>query len=72
MTDILMTAPMHPAVAEVLERSFTLHRLWEQTDQQAFLARMGREIRGLAGFIGVAGQAPWSLVKCLPLSLLNW
>jgi len=45
---ILMTAPMHPAVAETLERQFTLHRLWEHADQRAFLKAIGPHVRGLA------------------------
>lgn len=43
-----MTAPMHPAVTETLERHCTLHRLWEHADQGAFLKAMGPHMRGLA------------------------
>lgn len=46
--EILMTAPMHPVVAEVLESRFTLHRLWEQADRAAFLVEVGPRIRGVA------------------------
>nr|WP_295661173.1 2-hydroxyacid dehydrogenase [Polymorphobacter sp.] len=46
--EILMTAPMHPVVAEVLESRVTLHRLWDQPDQSAFLAEVGSRIRGVA------------------------
>jgi lactate dehydrogenase-like 2-hydroxyacid dehydrogenase len=46
--EILMTAPMIPTVAEALERSFTLHRLWEQSDQDAFLQTVGPRIKGVA------------------------
>ena len=46
--DILMTAPMHPTVVQALEDRFTLHRLWEQGDPQAFLAGKGADIRGVA------------------------
>ena len=50
MTDceILMPAPMLPSVVEALQRRFTLHRLWEQSDPDAFLAMAGPRIRGLA------------------------
>jgi lactate dehydrogenase-like 2-hydroxyacid dehydrogenase len=48
MTDILMTAPMLPVVIEALESRFTLHRLWEQDDKDAFLAEVGPRIRGVA------------------------
>lgn len=47
-TDILMTAPMMPIVIEALDRAFTLHRLWEQEDAQAFLREVGPRIRGVA------------------------
>lgn len=46
--NLLMTAPMHPLVAQALEKTFTLHRLWEQDDRSAFLDTMGPQIRGLA------------------------
>ena len=47
-TDILMTAPMMPIVIETLEKACTLHRLWEQPDQEAFLKEVGPRIRGVA------------------------
>lgn len=45
---ILMPAPMHPSVAAGLAGRFTLHRLWEQSDAEAYLAKVGPRIRGLA------------------------
>jgi lactate dehydrogenase-like 2-hydroxyacid dehydrogenase len=47
-TDILMTAPMMPIVIEALDKALTLHRLWEQADQEAFLQEVGPRIRGVA------------------------
>jgi lactate dehydrogenase-like 2-hydroxyacid dehydrogenase len=47
-TDILMTAPMMPIVIEALDKAFTLHRLWEQADKEAFLKEVGPRIRGVA------------------------
>jgi hypothetical protein len=47
-TDILMTAPMMPIVIEALDKAFTLHRLWEQDDKEAFLRDIGPRIRGVA------------------------
>jgi lactate dehydrogenase-like 2-hydroxyacid dehydrogenase len=47
-TDILMTAPMMPIVIETLDKAVTLHRLWEQTDKEAFLKEVGPRIRGVA------------------------
>jgi hypothetical protein len=47
MTDILLTAPM-PAVERGLESRFTLHRLWQAENREAFLAEVGPRIAGLA------------------------
>lgn len=47
-TDILMTAPMMPMVIEALDKAFTLHRLWEQDDRDAYLREIGPRIRGVA------------------------
>jgi lactate dehydrogenase-like 2-hydroxyacid dehydrogenase len=46
--EILMTAPMHPTVVQALADQFTLHRLWEHPEPQAFLSAKGPDIRGLA------------------------
>jgi len=46
--DILMTAPMMPIVIDSLDKAFTLHRLWEQADKEAFLQELGPRIRGVA------------------------
>jgi lactate dehydrogenase-like 2-hydroxyacid dehydrogenase len=46
--EILATAPMLPSVIDALDAAFTLHRLWEQDEQDEFLARIGPTIRGLA------------------------
>ncbi len=45
---ILLTAPMHPAVTAGLQGHFTLHRLWEQDDRDAFLSAHASGIRGIA------------------------
>jgi lactate dehydrogenase-like 2-hydroxyacid dehydrogenase len=45
---ILMTAPMHPSVAQGLEVHFVLHRLWEEADPDAFFKAHGPGIRGVA------------------------
>ncbi|EIM27277.1 2-hydroxyacid dehydrogenase [Microvirga lotononidis] len=47
-TDILMTAPMNQVVIDALDKAFTLHRLWEQNDKEAFLKEFGPRIRGVA------------------------
>jgi lactate dehydrogenase-like 2-hydroxyacid dehydrogenase len=46
--EILMTAPMMPLVIDMLDKAFTLHRLWEQEDKEAFLSTHGPRIRGVA------------------------
>ncbi|MET0530866.1 MAG: 2-hydroxyacid dehydrogenase [Microvirga sp.] len=46
--DILMTAPMMPIVIETLDKAFTLHRLWEHDDPEAYLRDIGPRIRGVA------------------------
>jgi lactate dehydrogenase-like 2-hydroxyacid dehydrogenase len=46
--EVLMTAPMLPSVAEALDQTFVLHRLWEQSDPAEFLRVNGPSIRGVA------------------------
>ncbi|WP_201862383.1 2-hydroxyacid dehydrogenase [Microvirga soli] len=64
-TDILMTAPMMPIVIETLEKACTLHRLWEQQDQEAFLKEVGPRIRGVATST-LYGRLEASLLDRLP------
>lgn len=45
---ILMPAPMLPSVLAALEPHFTVNRLWEQADPDAFVAANGAQIRGMA------------------------
>jgi len=46
--EILMTAPMQSSVEEALDASFTVHRLWQQDDEAAYLRDIGPRIRGVA------------------------
>ncbi|CTQ56193.1 Glyoxylate/hydroxypyruvate reductase B [Roseibium album] len=46
--DILMPRPMLPIVQEQLDATFTVHRLYEAEDKDAFLADIGGRIRGVA------------------------
>jgi len=64
-TDILMTAPMMPIVIEALDKAVTLHRLWEQTDKEAFLKEFGPRIRGVATST-LFGRVDASLLDRLP------
>lgn len=63
--EILMTAPMLPIVIDALDRSFKLHRLWEQPDQQAFLRQIGPRMRGVATST-LYGRIDASLLDHLP------
>ncbi|WP_201842333.1 2-hydroxyacid dehydrogenase [Microvirga zambiensis] len=64
-TDILMTAPMMPIVIEALDKAFTLHRLWEQSDKEVFLKDVGPRIRGVATST-LYGRLEASLLDHLP------
>ncbi|HEV2559081.1 MAG TPA: 2-hydroxyacid dehydrogenase [Microvirga sp.] len=64
-TDVLMTAPMQPLVLEQLDAAFTLHRLWEAPDRDAFLAEVGPRIRGIATSTG-HGRTDRALMSRLP------
>jgi lactate dehydrogenase-like 2-hydroxyacid dehydrogenase len=47
MTEILMLGAM-PLVLPKLERSLRVHKLWEATDKDAFIAEVAHAIRGIA------------------------
>jgi lactate dehydrogenase-like 2-hydroxyacid dehydrogenase len=65
MTDVLMTKPMLQTITEALDAQFTLHRLWEQKDPDAYLKEIGPRIRGLA--TGAShGRTEASLLDQLP------
>ena len=63
--DILMPAPMAPAVIAALDDRFVLHRLWEQPDPDAYLDSHGPIIRGLAAST-LAGAIGGALFDRLP------
>ena len=48
MSEIMMMGPMHPAVEAGLSEHFTIHKLWEAPDRDAFLTEVGSRIRGVA------------------------
>jgi hydroxypyruvate reductase 2 len=53
--EVLLTAPIYAPVLADLEREFTVRRLWQAPDAEAFLERECREVRaavttGLVGF----------------------
>src|SRR5690625_1285952 len=52
MVDILMPTPILESVEEAIERDFTLHRLWQAPDREAYLRENGPKIRGIGTFSG--------------------
>ncbi len=46
--EILVPVPVRDMIIEQLEEKFTLHRLWEQSDPEAYLDEIAPRIRGLA------------------------
>jgi lactate dehydrogenase-like 2-hydroxyacid dehydrogenase len=64
-TDVLMAAPMMKLIMEQLDARFTLHRLWEATDRDAFLRDIGPRIRGVASSPG-HGRVDAALLDRLP------
>lgn len=47
-TEILVPVPLRDMIIEQLDEKFTLHRLWEQSDPEAYLDAIAPRIRGLA------------------------
>lgn len=62
---ILVTAPIRSGVTEALEATFTVHRLWEQDDPDAFFAAHGAQIRGIATTT-LFGKVRADLIERLP------
>jgi|tagenome__1003787_1003787.scaffolds.fasta_scaffold20931453_3 lactate dehydrogenase-like 2-hydroxyacid dehydrogenase len=52
--EILQIAPMMPVVTDQIANLFTVHRLWEVSDRDAWLDEHGSRIRGVAA----GGHAP--------------
>ncbi|AWM88392.1 2-hydroxyacid dehydrogenase [Microvirga sp. 17 mud 1-3] len=64
-TDILMTGRMLPSVVEALNERFTLHRMWEAPDRDAFLREIGPRIRGIATST-MTGRADAAFLEYFP------
>lgn len=62
--DILLTQPVPDLIDARLQQSYTLHRLYEAADQEAFLNRIGERIRGVV--TGGAKGLSNSLMSRLP------
>jgi lactate dehydrogenase-like 2-hydroxyacid dehydrogenase len=63
--DILMPAPMADAVIAALDARFTLHRLWDRADPDAYLGDVAPRIRGMA-VSTLAGRIDAELFDRLP------
>lgn len=60
--DVLVVGRLMPYVMETLEERYTLHKLDEAADQEAFLREVGERIRGVA----TGGLASAALIDCCP------
>lgn len=62
--EILQTTPLPPAVEEILQRDYQVHRLWQAPDRGALLGEVAGRVRGLvtSGSVG----ADRSLIEALP------
>jgi lactate dehydrogenase-like 2-hydroxyacid dehydrogenase len=64
-TEILMPGPLLASTTETLDEAFVLHRLWEQSDREAFFREVGPRIRGIATSTG-SGPMNAALFDRLP------
>jgi hydroxypyruvate reductase len=62
--EILMVAPMMPRFMAELERAYTVHRLWEASDRDLLLKKVGPNIKAITtnGASGASG----ALIAALP------
>lgn len=61
---ILVTAPVEPRLLADLEAAYSVHRLWQVPDRDAFLRQTGPEIRAIVTRSVVGADA--ALMKALP------
>jgi lactate dehydrogenase-like 2-hydroxyacid dehydrogenase len=62
--EILMTAPLIPRSVTALDEQFTLHRLWEARDRDAFFKENGSRVRAIV--TNGATGASAALIRALP------
>jgi len=62
--EILVLAPLMPACMTALEREYTVHRLWQASDRDALLSRIGPDVRAIV--TNGATGASASLINALP------
>ena len=64
LPEVLLPASPPPSIAGELEAAFHLHKLWEQSDPDAYLASAGKNIRSIARFFPARIDA--KLIGALP------
>ena len=62
--EILLTMPIYPPVAAELDRMYTVHRLWTESDSSRYLREQCGEVRAVVT-VGAAGLQP-GIVEALP------
>lgn len=62
--DIVVIGPMYAACEERLAREFTVHRLWQASDEAAFLAGVADRVRGVALY--APHGCPTAIIEALP------
>ena len=50
-TEVLLFGPLKPLIVKGLESGFTVHRLADATDREAFLADVSPRVRGIASSV---------------------
>jgi lactate dehydrogenase-like 2-hydroxyacid dehydrogenase len=64
-TEVLMPAPK-ATILEGLEKAFTVHKLWEASDREAFLDQVAPRVRAIASPGGPAPKIDAALMSRLP------
>lgn len=62
--EILLVGPLYPPTQARLEELFTVHRLWEAREPEAFLREVGGRVRAIAVF--TLHDCPSPLIAALP------
>ncbi|WP_374304522.1 2-hydroxyacid dehydrogenase [Ferrovibrio sp.] len=62
--EIVQTTAMPPAIQQVLDREFHVHRLWEASDRNALLKQVAPNVRGMVTSGGVGANR--ALIEALP------
>ena len=68
--EILLVYPMIPHVIASLESDYSVHRLWQAEDQEAFLKEIGPGVRGIATS-GHHGASAALMAACPKLEIIS-